>query len=119
VSRSRRGGGPAEVLPHLRAWRSRQAGEQLAAGTAWSNDFLDLVFRTEAGVPIAHGAELLGDTVAVVEFTYSHILRPKYETTPSSPPCSNGRSRRLGLTGGESASMASSSPTNTDNRQRC
>lgn len=34
----------------------------------------------QAGVPIAHVAELLGDTVAVVEGTYSHILRPKHET---------------------------------------
>ena len=35
----------------------------------------------EAGVPIAHVAELLGDTVAVVESTYSHVLRPKHEVT--------------------------------------
>ena len=33
----------------------------------------------EAGVPIAHVAELLGDTVAVVESTYSHVLRRKHE----------------------------------------
>ena len=33
----------------------------------------------EAGVPIHHVAELLGDTVAVVEATYSHVLRPKHE----------------------------------------
>jgi integrase len=35
----------------------------------------------EAGVPIHHVAELLGDTVAVVESTYSHVLRPKHEVT--------------------------------------
>jgi integrase len=35
----------------------------------------------EAGVPIAHVAELLGDTVAIVESTYSHVLRPKHEVT--------------------------------------
>jgi integrase len=33
----------------------------------------------EQGVPIHHVAELLGDTVAVVESTYSHVLRPKTE----------------------------------------
>jgi integrase len=33
----------------------------------------------EAGVPIHHVAELLGDTVATVESTYSHVLRPKVE----------------------------------------
>ncbi len=33
----------------------------------------------EAGVPIHHVAELLGDTVATVESTYSHVLRPKHE----------------------------------------
>jgi integrase len=31
-------------------------------------------------VPIHHVAELLGDTVATVESTYSHVLRPKFET---------------------------------------
>ena len=35
----------------------------------------------EAGVPIAHVAELLGDTIAVVESTYAHVLRPKHEVT--------------------------------------
>lgn len=35
----------------------------------------------EAGVPIAHVAELLGDTVAVVESTYSHVIRHKHEVT--------------------------------------
>lgn len=34
----------------------------------------------EAGTPIHHVAELLGDTVAVVEQAYSHVLRPKTET---------------------------------------
>jgi integrase/recombinase XerD len=33
----------------------------------------------EAGTPIHHVAELLGDTVATVEGTYSHVLRPKHE----------------------------------------
>ncbi len=33
----------------------------------------------EAGTPIHHVAELLGDTVATVESTYSHVLRPKHE----------------------------------------
>lgn len=33
----------------------------------------------EAGTPIAHVAELLGDTVAVVENTYAHVLQPKHE----------------------------------------
>lgn len=33
----------------------------------------------EAGVPIAHVAELLGDTVSVVESTYSHVIRHKHE----------------------------------------
>jgi integrase len=33
----------------------------------------------EAGVPIHHVAELLGDTVATVESTYSHVLRVKQE----------------------------------------
>jgi integrase len=33
----------------------------------------------EAGVPIHHVAELMGDTVATVESTYSHVLRPKHE----------------------------------------
>jgi integrase len=36
-------------------------------------------YLIEAGVPIAHVAELLGDTVATVESTYSHVLRPKHE----------------------------------------
>jgi integrase len=35
----------------------------------------------EAGVPISHVAELLGDTVATVEAAYSHVLRPKHEVT--------------------------------------
>jgi site-specific recombinase XerD len=35
----------------------------------------------EQGVPIHHVAELLGDTVAVVESSYAHVLRPKYEVT--------------------------------------
>ena len=35
----------------------------------------------EAGVPIAHVAEVLGDTIAVVESTYAHVLRPKHEVT--------------------------------------
>lgn len=34
----------------------------------------------EAAVPIHHVAELLGDAVATVEATYSHVLRPKHET---------------------------------------
>lgn len=33
----------------------------------------------EAGTPIHHVAELLGDTVAIVESTYSHVLRTKHE----------------------------------------
>jgi integrase len=33
----------------------------------------------EAGTPIHHVAELLGDTVATVEGTYSHVLRAKHE----------------------------------------
>lgn len=33
----------------------------------------------EAGTPIHHVAELLGDTVATVEGTYSHVLRHKHE----------------------------------------
>lgn len=33
----------------------------------------------EAGTPIHFVAELLGDTVAVVESTYSHVLRTKHE----------------------------------------
>lgn len=33
----------------------------------------------EAGTPIHHVAELIGDTVAVVESTYSHVLRTKHE----------------------------------------
>ena len=33
----------------------------------------------EAGTPIHHVAELIGDTVATVESTYSHVLRPKHE----------------------------------------
>lgn len=33
----------------------------------------------EAGTPIHHVAELLGDTVATVEKTYSHVLRTKHE----------------------------------------
>jgi integrase len=33
----------------------------------------------EDGVPIHHVAELLGDTVATVEGTYSHVLRAKHE----------------------------------------
>lgn len=33
----------------------------------------------EAGVPIHHVAELIGDTVAIVESTYSHVLRTKSE----------------------------------------
>jgi integrase len=33
----------------------------------------------EAGTPIHHVAELLGDTVATVEGTYSHVLLPKHE----------------------------------------
>jgi integrase len=33
----------------------------------------------EAGTPIHHVAELLGDTVATIESTYSHVLRHKYE----------------------------------------
>jgi hypothetical protein len=35
----------------------------------------------EAGVPIHHVAELLGDAVATVEATYSHVMRPKHEVT--------------------------------------
>jgi site-specific recombinase XerD len=34
----------------------------------------------EAGEPIHHVAELLGDSVAIVESTYSHVLRPKHDT---------------------------------------
>ena len=30
----------------------------------------------EAGVPVAHLAELLGDTIAVVESTYAHVSAP-------------------------------------------
>ncbi len=33
----------------------------------------------EAGAPIHHVAELLGDSVATVEQTYSHVLRAKHE----------------------------------------
>jgi site-specific recombinase XerD len=33
----------------------------------------------EAGTPIHHVAELLGDSVATVEATYSHVLRAKHE----------------------------------------
>jgi integrase len=33
----------------------------------------------EAGTPIHHVAELLGDAVATVEHTYSHVLRTKHE----------------------------------------
>jgi integrase len=33
----------------------------------------------EAGTPIHHVAELLGDTVTTVENTYSHVLRTKHE----------------------------------------
>ncbi|MCC5954172.1 MAG: site-specific integrase [Acidimicrobiia bacterium] len=33
-----------------------------------------------SGVPIAHVAELLGDSVAVVDSTYSHVVRIKSET---------------------------------------
>jgi integrase len=33
----------------------------------------------EAGTPIHHVAELLGDSVATIESTYSHVLRPKHE----------------------------------------
>lgn len=33
----------------------------------------------EAGTPIHHVAELLGDTVGTVEDTYSHVLRAKHE----------------------------------------
>jgi integrase len=33
----------------------------------------------EAGTPIHHVAELMGDTVATVEGTYSHVLRHKHE----------------------------------------
>jgi integrase len=33
----------------------------------------------ERGVPIAHVAELLGDTVATIEGNYSHVMRPKHE----------------------------------------
>lgn len=33
----------------------------------------------EAGTPIHHVAELLGDSVATVEATYSHVLRTKHE----------------------------------------
>lgn len=33
----------------------------------------------ERGVPIHHVAELLGDSVAIVESTYSHVLRTKHE----------------------------------------
>ena len=34
----------------------------------------------EHGTPIHHVAELLGDSVAIVESTYSHSLRTKGET---------------------------------------
>lgn len=33
----------------------------------------------EAGTPIHFVAELMGDTVATIESTYSHVLRPKHE----------------------------------------
>lgn len=33
----------------------------------------------EKGVPIHHVAELIGDTVATVEATYSHVMRTKHE----------------------------------------
>lgn len=45
----------------------------------------------EAGVPIHHVAELLGDTVATVEATYSHVLRPKHETAAVASGLLGGR----------------------------
>jgi integrase len=35
----------------------------------------------EAGVPVGHVAELVGDSIAVLEATYSHVLRTKHEVT--------------------------------------
>lgn len=57
----------------------------------------------EAGVPIHHVAELLGDAVATVEAHYAHVLRPKFEVTSvvsgvlgagKCPDSADGESRR-------------------------
>jgi integrase len=99
----------------LEQWRDTQAAERVALGSAWPEEWPDLVFSSEAGrplrvdtlrqalrrslvdthphqlrhtyathlleagTPIHHVAELLGDTVATVEAAYSHVLRPKHE----------------------------------------
>ena len=99
----------------LKDWRRAQAAERQDLGSAWPDEWPDLVFTSEAGrplrvdtlrqalrrgladthphqlrhtyathlleagTPIHHVAELLGDTVATVEAAYSHVLRPKHE----------------------------------------
>lgn len=45
----------------------------------------------EAGTPIHHVAELLGDTVATVESTYAHVLRPKHEVASVAAGLLGGR----------------------------
>lgn len=47
----------------------------------------------EAGAPIHHVAELLGDAVATVEASYSHVLRAKHETAALAAGLLGGESR--------------------------
>jgi integrase len=46
----------------------------------------------EAGSPIHHVAELLGDSVSTVEAAYSHVLRAKHETAALAAGLLGGRS---------------------------
>ncbi len=49
----------------------------------------------EAGTPIHHVAELLGDTVATVEATYSHVLRAKHEIVAVARGLTGGVTQRV------------------------